>query len=482
MKKLNNKGITLIELIVSFAIVSVAILYFYQTIHTVTKLYSVSRKETNKYVEVNYVYRFLDQKVINSINSGSTDKTRLCNQSIIYKKVSDYLGATNDDILKKYTILECSKSGSKLNIKFADEKEKEYWYTKYVDALAFDDSDGSEPGPVLSYKMVKANGTDPATYNETSGWYYDTSPTLKVTIDKNGGPDIKKFEKCENNNCTDITDKVVNNIYTEANLKDDGGTTVVFKATNTKGKETQIRVTYKIDTVPPRFVYKAFLTQDYSGVIFGNEVRYYFNDENYSNKETFNADYWAHRPACSDITQYYDSNTHEKLYNTNTDYYYNEVCPINFVGYRDTKWETTICLGCLKNGDKNEITHPTRAHLLWASSDRAPQILRVRWYDNLSGFGRRKITYGRIINGEHHNDNPSDWAFYSGGEVSDGPGGDANTTQYMRIYTYCDLAGNCFKDKNGVVYGENNTTRYVEISDNAGWPVTNSHQVIYGSN
>ena len=41
MKKLNNKGITLAELIVSFAIVSVAVIYMYQTLLTINKCMNI---------------------------------------------------------------------------------------------------------------------------------------------------------------------------------------------------------------------------------------------------------------------------------------------------------------------------------------------------------------------------------------------------------------------------------------------------------
>ena len=44
VKKLNNKGVTLIELIVSFMLVAVAIIYFYQTLYTDKKLYTESQK------------------------------------------------------------------------------------------------------------------------------------------------------------------------------------------------------------------------------------------------------------------------------------------------------------------------------------------------------------------------------------------------------------------------------------------------------
>lgn len=60
VKKLNNKGVTLIELIVSFMLVAVAIIYFYQTLYTVKKLYTESQKETNEFVKFNYAFRIAD--------------------------------------------------------------------------------------------------------------------------------------------------------------------------------------------------------------------------------------------------------------------------------------------------------------------------------------------------------------------------------------------------------------------------------------
>ena len=60
MIKINNKGITLVELIVSFAIVGVAMLYFFQTLTTVSKLYETSKKETKEFIEEDYYLRILD--------------------------------------------------------------------------------------------------------------------------------------------------------------------------------------------------------------------------------------------------------------------------------------------------------------------------------------------------------------------------------------------------------------------------------------
>lgn len=59
MKKLNNKGVTLVELIVSFALVGVAIIYFFQTLYTVKKVYADARNETNNYINRDYTLRIL---------------------------------------------------------------------------------------------------------------------------------------------------------------------------------------------------------------------------------------------------------------------------------------------------------------------------------------------------------------------------------------------------------------------------------------
>ncbi len=71
MKKLNNNGITIAELIVSFAIVSVAVVYFFQTLLTVNKVYGSVQRETNDFINVSYTFRILDAKVNKAIATGT---------------------------------------------------------------------------------------------------------------------------------------------------------------------------------------------------------------------------------------------------------------------------------------------------------------------------------------------------------------------------------------------------------------------------
>lgn len=69
MKKINNKGLTLIELIISFALVAVAIIYFYQTLFTVKKLYTNAQKGTQAFVDKDYALRLADAYIENHVGN-----------------------------------------------------------------------------------------------------------------------------------------------------------------------------------------------------------------------------------------------------------------------------------------------------------------------------------------------------------------------------------------------------------------------------
>lgn len=75
MKRINNKGVTLVELVVSFALVGVAIIYFFQTLYTVKKVYTTVRKKTNNFIDRDYAYRVFDAYFD---NNSLLVKTNLC--------------------------------------------------------------------------------------------------------------------------------------------------------------------------------------------------------------------------------------------------------------------------------------------------------------------------------------------------------------------------------------------------------------------
>lgn len=93
VRKLSNKGITLIELIVSFTLVAIAIIYFYQTLYTVKKLYSESQNETKEFVDVSYAYRIIDELNKNDNNLNSNN---LCDKIKKYKEKDNNFLVEND--------------------------------------------------------------------------------------------------------------------------------------------------------------------------------------------------------------------------------------------------------------------------------------------------------------------------------------------------------------------------------------------------
>lgn len=102
MKKLNNRGVTLVELIVSFALVGVAIISFFQTLNTVNELYKKSKDETNDYVRKNYTFKLAKANIdkgkgvcnLNEYCKGA--KLLPCSsKTICYVEITYYDGKTN---------------------------------------------------------------------------------------------------------------------------------------------------------------------------------------------------------------------------------------------------------------------------------------------------------------------------------------------------------------------------------------------------
>ena len=112
MKKLNNKGLTLAELIVSFALVSVAMLYFYQTVSTVSRLYKKSKDETNLFSESTYTLRLLDS-YCNKNRTDCNNKDKIKN---FLDKINSELVASNVD--NTFTIN--SKGYNKITLNYGD--------------------------------------------------------------------------------------------------------------------------------------------------------------------------------------------------------------------------------------------------------------------------------------------------------------------------------------------------------------------------
>lgn len=123
MKKINNKGITLVELIVSFALVGVAIIYFFQTLYTVKKIYATSRDETQEFVDKNYALRILDAYI-----DAKSDDTSF-----------NYLNGVCNDYHLGCTGISMTKMADNI-FQFDLIKNKKKWITLYKYIQNYDDS------------------------------------------------------------------------------------------------------------------------------------------------------------------------------------------------------------------------------------------------------------------------------------------------------------------------------------------------------
>lgn len=95
-ENMKNKGITLVELIVSFALVGVSIIYFYRTLNTVSKIYKISRDETNNYIRKSYTLKLAKANIKKSKDICNNNEycvsrdrescsSNFCQVKIIYK-------------------------------------------------------------------------------------------------------------------------------------------------------------------------------------------------------------------------------------------------------------------------------------------------------------------------------------------------------------------------------------------------------------
>ena len=98
--KINKKGITLVELIVSFTLVSVAVIYFYQTLYTVKKIYVDARDHTNSFVEKSYKFKLAYNEAKNcSGQSAGIREYDVKNYGTLYGTLYYYC---SDNTVKQY--------------------------------------------------------------------------------------------------------------------------------------------------------------------------------------------------------------------------------------------------------------------------------------------------------------------------------------------------------------------------------------------
>ena len=183
MKKLNKKGVTLIELIVSFAIVSIAMIYFYQTIVDLHRMYKNSNKATDEFVNKDYALRvldaYIDENGVNNLTSSVCDNYLLGYCSNVE--------VTNDGVFSKVEL----KKGT-------DVLATSYYYTEDKIVAAIESTALDSNGNVKSLSDLKdavekqVSGTEKDNYSYEQGI---ENGKVKYEVKYNDNTIYKKLEE-----------------------------------------------------------------------------------------------------------------------------------------------------------------------------------------------------------------------------------------------------------------------------------------------
>ena len=218
--KLNQKGVTLVELIVSFALVAVAIVYFYQTLYTVKNLYSKAQKETNEYVDVNYAYRIIDA-LYNNLEEDENicDEISNYDSNDVFFNIESCNESNEDDDIEKNGFKEIS-------FVIDDEKHYLYYYisSTVTNIKTYLENNNSETGEILASQIssiyadelnnIEFNGEDLGTGKV---WYLDTDVDASRILNCSAGSGPSW---CNNNNkvTVDLANRILQ-VY--GNQRDD---------------------------------------------------------------------------------------------------------------------------------------------------------------------------------------------------------------------------------------------------------------------
>lgn len=207
MKKLNKKGVTLIELIVSFAIVSIAMIYFYQTIVDLHRMYKNSNKATDEFVNKDYALRVLDAYI------KKNGVTNLGTSSVCSNYLLGYCNTasvTKDGVFSKVEL----KKGT-------DVLATSYYYTEDKIVAAIESTALDNDGNVKSIDELRkavekqVSGTEKDNYSYEQGIedgkvkyevkYTESSKTTTIyTKEDNKTIDTKLKEKLNGEPITEI--------------------------------------------------------------------------------------------------------------------------------------------------------------------------------------------------------------------------------------------------------------------------------------
>ena len=184
MKKLNKKGVTLIELIVSFAIVSIAMIYFYQTIVDLHRMYKNSNKATDEFVNKDYALRVLDAYIKENGVTNLSDGNVCTNYLLGYCNTAK---VTNDGVFSKVEL----KKGT-------DVLATSYYYTEDKIVAAIESTALDSNGNVKSLSDLKGAVEKQVSGTEKDNYSYEQgieNGKVKYEVKYNDNTIYKKLEE-----------------------------------------------------------------------------------------------------------------------------------------------------------------------------------------------------------------------------------------------------------------------------------------------
>lgn len=315
MKKLNKKGVTLIELIVSFAIVSIAMIYFYQTIVDLHRMYKNSNKATDEFVNKDYALRVLDAWATKSDNNLSD----LLSTASAQVTICDMYNMACDDSKTKY-----ENDGEFKKITLINNNEELAVYYKYEKTL-------------VDLKLERAGALDE--FGNVNS-YDNMLKTLKeadddiVTVGFEGG--IIKYE---------ITDKKGEERYTKTNtntineiIERDENLTTEVEINNKVQKlvGTEYTIKESVEEIKPGVYASVYNIVDKNGTTMTTNVKKTNDLIRYDNKN-----------ASADIKNLFNeinpNGTYDFIYNNHINEFYS-------LKFELTSTENEWCYAVLCNG------------------------------------------------------------------------------------------------------------------------------------
>lgn len=128
----NEKGVTLIELIVSLAIFSIIISVTLSILLFGSRTFKKQTETTNDLINIRHAIDYLTKEIRKSDSINITDDVLTLNNQDVYKLENNKIMKNNSPIIYNIDLLRMTKSGSKIELSIKGMKGKEIHSILYI--------------------------------------------------------------------------------------------------------------------------------------------------------------------------------------------------------------------------------------------------------------------------------------------------------------------------------------------------------------